>query len=117
MRIVSWNILQGGGRRSRQLIETLSELDPDVVALQEFRHGRTKPILLAGLGEIGLHNHVLPEPSAETSNVKSVRSLNCVGLVSHYPVEGQVLVPSGQNTRYQYYRGPLTSQAKAATLL
>lgn len=37
MRIVSWNIRAGGGRRSEQIAEQIERWQPDIVALQEFR--------------------------------------------------------------------------------
>ena len=37
MRIVSWNIRAGGGRRLRDIADQLERWQPDVVALSEFR--------------------------------------------------------------------------------
>lgn len=37
MRVVSWNILQGGGHRLADICNALSQWSPDVVALQEVR--------------------------------------------------------------------------------
>ena len=56
-RLLSWNILQGGGRRSDDVIKTIAAYKPDIVALQEFRPGKHGDKLMAGLKKLGLvHN-------------------------------------------------------------
>lgn len=42
MKLLSWNILQGGGRRTDGVLETLTAHAPDVVCLQEYRRGNRK---------------------------------------------------------------------------
>ena len=37
MRIISWNIQMGGGKRHRQIVDAVLSHDPDVMALSEFR--------------------------------------------------------------------------------
>ena len=37
MRLVSWNIRAGGGRRVEGIAEQIARWQPDVVALSEFR--------------------------------------------------------------------------------
>lgn len=97
MRIVSWNILQGGGRRCSAILDTLAQLDADVVALQEYRHGRTSRQLLAGFSDLGFDNQLLPEPEGSTdgNRTTSPGSINTVGLLSRYPIDGKVLLPAG----------------------
>ena len=95
MKIVSWNILQGGGRRSPDIVNTLKQLDADVLAIQEFRHGNSKPVLLQGFDELGYEGRLLPEPESLATGESSGKTLNTVGLVSHYPIEGEVLLPPG----------------------
>jgi exonuclease III len=48
MRIVYWNILQGGGRRRPRIAEAILDHRPDVAVLGEFRSA-TGPVLLAAL--------------------------------------------------------------------
>jgi len=98
MRIVSWNILQGGGRRTAGIIQTLSELNADAIALQEFRHGNSKATLTHAFDDMGFQNQLLPEPSLpESGSTGSTKTLNSVGLISRYPLEGNTLMPSGSS--------------------
>ena len=52
MRLLSWNILAGGGSRCGPILEVLRRHDPDVIALQETMPGRAADLchVLAGLG-------------------------------------------------------------------
>ena len=52
MRLVSWNILQGGGRRLADILDALSGWNCDLVTLQEVRSSHVAEIAdhLAGLG-------------------------------------------------------------------
>jgi len=96
MRIVSWNILQGGGRRTPDILETFSDLNADVLVLQEFRHGKNKPVFINAFDDMGYQSCVLPEPSTSLAGGStSTRALNCVGMVSRYPLMGEILLPSG----------------------
>ena len=83
MKIVSWNILQGGGSRSPDIVATLKQLEADVLAVQEFRHGNSKPVLLQGFDELGYESRLLPEPESLATGAPSGKTLNTVGLVSH----------------------------------
>jgi exodeoxyribonuclease III len=58
VRLLSWNILQGGGTRSRGIAEYIRKLKPDIVTLQEFR---SNDEILAGLKSIGLKFIHVPE--------------------------------------------------------
>ena len=54
MKILSWNILQGGGRRAGDIVKTIAGHAPDIVTLQEFRRGSGKAEIVAGLKKVGL---------------------------------------------------------------
>lgn len=56
MRVVAWNILHGGGRRTAEICLDLSTLAPDVVVLSEFREGRGG-CLRGALADMGLPHH------------------------------------------------------------
>ncbi len=45
MKLVSWNVSHGGGKRTGAIVETLMRLSPDVIALQEFRTSSIPAIL------------------------------------------------------------------------
>jgi exonuclease III len=54
MRIVSWNIRAGGGRRGEAIARQLFEWNPDVVALSEFRGTPPSREIAASLARLGL---------------------------------------------------------------
>lgn len=54
MRIVSWNILAGGGKRVAAIAEQLERWQPSLVVLCEFRGTQPSQILAAHLSEMGL---------------------------------------------------------------
>ncbi len=47
---------------------TIERHDPDIVTLQEFRHGKSKPILMAGLKALGLDTIYAPETATARDN-------------------------------------------------
>ncbi len=52
MRLLSWNILAGGGSRCGPILDVLRRYDPDIIALQETIPGRAVDLchVLAGVG-------------------------------------------------------------------
>jgi len=74
LRILSWNILHGGGTRCEQILSVIEEHDPDIVSLQEFRHGNSKPVLLDGLKSLDLDSVFAPETSDARENSLIVAS-------------------------------------------
>ena len=68
MKILSWNILHGGGKRALDILDTIEKQQPDIVTLQEFRHGSSKQILLEGLAKIGLDEQFVPDTNSARDN-------------------------------------------------
>ncbi len=68
MKILSWNILHGGGKRAPDILEIIAKEDPDIVTLQEFRHGSSKTVLLEGLAKMGLDEQYVPETTSARDN-------------------------------------------------
>ncbi len=68
MKILSWNILHGGGKRAQDILNTIEKQQPDIVTLQEFRHGSSKQILLEGLAKIGLDEQFVPDTNSARDN-------------------------------------------------
>ena len=64
LKIVSWNILQGGGSRINGICKALLSLKPDILVLQEARNGKHLPHLIDTMDELGLAHRVLPESSS-----------------------------------------------------
>lgn len=68
MKILSWNILHGGGKRALDILEVIDEEQPDIVIFQEFRHGSSKKILLDGLSAMGLEEQFAPDTGSARDN-------------------------------------------------
>jgi exodeoxyribonuclease-3 len=64
VRILSWNIRQGGGRRLDAIVAAIAGHEPDVVVVNELR-ARTTPQLVAAFRATGLafHEHTSPASS------------------------------------------------------
>ena len=54
MRIVSWNILAGGGKRAASIAEQLERWRPSVVVLCEYRGTPPSQTLASRLSQMGL---------------------------------------------------------------
>ena len=86
-RILSWNILHGGGSRCEQILESIERFDADIVALQEFRHGKHGAVLLNCLNRIGYSEIYAPE----TDNARQ----NTLIIVSRLPMRCDTFPQSG----------------------
>lgn len=54
MRVVSWNIRAGGGRRAEGIVRQLQRWNADVVVLSEFRGTASSQAIAASLADLGL---------------------------------------------------------------
>ncbi len=80
VRIVSWNILHGGGSRVDDILATVEAYSPDIVCLQEFRHGKGGAKIEAGLGELGLD--CVCAPPTDSARENSVLLASCFEFTS-----------------------------------
>jgi exodeoxyribonuclease III len=64
MRLLSWNIRQGGGSRLPRIADALRRLDADVMVLSEYRGGESGRRLLAALDALGYRHttRLVPPP-------------------------------------------------------
>ena len=69
MKLLSWNILQGGGRRAGDIVNTITEHSPDIVTLQEFRRGSGEAEIVAGLKKAGLKFIHIPETEGKENTI------------------------------------------------
>ena len=69
MKLLSWNILQGGGRRASDIVKTIAEHAPDIVTLQEFRRGSAEVEIIAGLKAAGLKFIHIPETEGKKNTI------------------------------------------------
>jgi exonuclease III len=78
MRIVSWNILQGGGRRIHAIDEAIQSWKPDILILQEYRNGKTGLVLDDCCKTLGLSNrYVIDAPARK----------NCLMMASKFSMQ------------------------------
>jgi exonuclease III len=68
LRILSWNILHGGGKRAQDILVAIEAHQPDIVTLQEFRHSANQQIFLDGLVDMGLTHQFVPETTQARDN-------------------------------------------------
>lgn len=73
-KILSWNILHGGGARCPQILDELGKYKADIVSLQEFRHGKHGAVLLSGLENIGYTEIYAPATDTVRQNSLVVAS-------------------------------------------
>jgi len=64
MRVLAWNIRQGGGSRLGRIIEALARHAADILVLSEYRGGEAGACLCAALDALGYHyaTTVVPPP-------------------------------------------------------
>jgi len=67
-KIVSWNILHGGGKRMPQILAAIETHKPDILTLQEVRRGSHEDALTSGLQAQGFSQIHLPETKAAREN-------------------------------------------------
>ena len=53
MRLLAWNIRQGGGSRLARIADAMKRHDADIVVLSEYRGGPSAPRLCAALHALG----------------------------------------------------------------
>ena len=70
MRIVSWNIQHGGGKRAGRTKSQLAAWEPDVVGLYEFRATEASRSIAAFLRDRGLCHQ---QSTADSANPKKNR--------------------------------------------
>ena len=65
MRLLAWNIRQGGGSRLPRIADALKRHDADIVVLSEYRGGQSAPRLCAALRALGYRHAttLVPPPS------------------------------------------------------
>lgn len=75
LRIVSWNIRSGGGKRAEQIHAQLSRWQPDIVAFNEFRGTPASQALAQQLANDGLHHQLSTvDPDALPKNALLIAS-------------------------------------------
>ncbi len=81
-KVLSWNILHGGGRRMDAILDTIAGHKPDILTLQEVRRGKHEAPLLQGLQAQGFSQIHLPE-------TKDARE-NTILIAAHTPFAAEV---------------------------
>jgi exonuclease III len=90
MRLISWNIRAGGGRRLVGIVAQLQRWQPDIVALQEFRGTAPSRQLAQHLADLDL-SYQLSTLDPETP------ATNALLLASRYPLQATRAVAAPDN--------------------
>ena len=90
MKVLSWNIRQGGGRRLTAVIAAIARHEPDIAVINELR-ARTAPALCTALADLGLAFYETTAPTG---------SENGILVASRQPLNG--LVPSEPSRRLRH---------------
>ena len=69
MKLLSWNILAGGGQRASGIVKTIQDHAPDIITLQEFRRGSAEDEIVAGLKKSGLKFIHIPETDGKENTI------------------------------------------------
>ena len=89
MRILNWNIQQGGGTRIPQICRHIADVAPDLVVLSEFRL-RSESALRAGLREAGLEFVVTSCPAPKQNGLLAASKWPLIASQSAAPeVDGE----------------------------
>jgi exodeoxyribonuclease-3 len=85
MRLVAWNIRQGGGSRLPRIVEALQRHDADILVLSEYRGGPSAVRLLAALDALGYrYATTLAPPPGRTGVLIAARC----PFEEHGPIDG-----------------------------
>jgi len=88
IKLLSWNILAGGGRRAGDVVKTIHSHAPDIVTLQEFRRGSAEDEIVAGLKKAGLKFVHVPETEGKE---------NTILIASKYGFDAGAFLPKPNN--------------------
>lgn len=104
LKLLSWNILHGGGKRARSILEAIEAESPDIVTLQEFRNGASRAEMVDGLSAMGLEHQRVPETSSNRDNT--------VIIASKFPFESSIFpnnisADNGANVIQATFKGPI----------
>ncbi len=79
MRILSWNILQGCGKRAADIADAIVKFKPDIALLQEFRNGKSAGPILDACRSLALsHTHISnSETRKNTVMIASKYAMEC----------------------------------------
>src|SRR5258707_4027915 len=69
MKLLAWNIRQGGGSRLARIADALAHHEADILVLSEYRGGEAAVRLLAALASLGYRHATALAPPAGRSGV------------------------------------------------
>jgi hypothetical protein len=111
MRLLAWNIRQGGGSRLPRIADALKRHDADIAVLSEYRGGLSAPRLCAALHALGYRyaTTLVPPPSCNGVLVAARRPFRGHGVVQA-PHEGKEIATGSPGAR------SMTSAPTASTM-
>ncbi len=80
MRLVAWNIHQGGGSRAGRIVEQIEQWQPNLIGLCEFQDSAVGRDLAESIEQLGLKHQASAKDAAG-------RGINFVFIASKLPIE------------------------------
>lgn len=69
LKILSWNIQQGGGTRVSKITKAIASINPDILVLSEFRNNKHGILLRTNFLKLGYHHHQVAKAKKEENSV------------------------------------------------
>lgn len=108
IRILSWNILQGGGRRLDSIIKAVEKHHPDIFAIQEYRaNSEDKANFTDRLHHIGLTSFFAPASSTTAINIPAIASRWPFEIEDIFPGKSSGLKPHCIRARFEKPDAPM----------
>ena len=77
LKILSWNIQQGGGSRVKSILDFLAKQAAQIIILSEFRNNKSGTFIRTKLLEKGYHFQLVSLTSSDTNSVLIASNLPC----------------------------------------
>lgn len=80
LKILSWNIRQGGGSRCQLIIKAIQKMDAEIVVLSEYRNNDKGQYLRNALLRLGYYHHLVSDSKPQVNGVLIVSRIAFNGL-------------------------------------
>jgi len=77
LKLLSWNIQQGGGSRTRGIVKFIAQQNPQIIVLSEFRNNDSGSFLRTKLLELNYHFQFVSLTASNTNSVLIASQLPC----------------------------------------
>ena len=81
LKILSWNIRQGGGTRLKKIIDKISSSNSDILVLSEFRHGKSGQMIRTSMIRLGYRFQNVSAAAPSSNSVAIFSRIPCQQLI------------------------------------